>query len=58
MNKKRNLALAGICMTMAIGVLTAYSMMGSVAKLPNLITLYASGLASGVSLLAWVRNRK
>lgn len=58
MNKKQKLALLGIIITIAVGVLTAYSMIGNVAKLPHLITLYASGFASGVSLLVWIKNRK
>lgn len=58
MNKKQRFALSGIIITIAVGALTAYSMIGNVAKLPNLITLYASGFASGVSLLAWLKNRK
>jgi len=57
MNKKQRLALLGIIITIAAGTLTAYSMIGSVAKLPNLITLYASGFASGVSLFVWIKNR-
>lgn len=57
MNKKQRLALLGIIITIAVGALTAYSMIGSIAKLPNLITLYASGFASGVSLLIWIKNR-
>ena len=58
MNNKKRLALVGIIITIAVGALTAYSMIGSVAKLPNLITLFASGFASGVSLLMWIKNRK
>jgi uncharacterized membrane protein len=58
MNKKQRLSLLGILITIAVGALTAYSMIGNVAKLPNLITLYASGFASGVSLLVWIKNRK
>lgn len=58
MNKKQRLALVGIIITVVVGALTAYSMIGNVAKLPHLITLYASGFASGVSLLAWLKNRK
>lgn len=58
MNKKQRLALLGIIITIAVGALTAYSMIGSVAKLPRLIALYASGFASGVSLLVWIKNRK
>ena len=59
MNKKQRLALLGIIITIAVGaLLTAYSMIGKVAKLPNLITLYASGFASGISLLVWIKNRK
>jgi len=58
MNKKQKLALVGIIITVAVGALTAYTMIGSVAKLPNLITLYASGFASGVSLWVWLKNRK
>jgi hypothetical protein len=58
MNTKHRLALLGIIITTAVGVLTAYSMIDNVAKLPHLITLYASGFASGVSLLAWLKNRK
>ena len=58
MNKKQRLALVGIIITIAVGALTAYTMIGSIAKLPNLITLYASGFASGVSLLVWLKNRK
>ena len=54
MNKKQRLSLLGILITIAVGVLTAYSMIGNVAKLPNLITMYASG----VSLLVWIKNRK
>lgn len=50
MNKKQRLALVGIIITIVVGALTAYSMIGNVAKLPHLITLYASGFASGVSL--------
>ncbi len=57
MNKKQRLALLGIIITIAVGAITAYTMIGSVAKLPNLITLYASGFASGVSLLVWIKNR-
>jgi uncharacterized membrane protein len=58
MNKKQRLALLGIIITIAVGALTAYSMIGNVAKLSHLIALYASGFASGVSLLAWIKNRK
>jgi polyferredoxin len=58
MNKKQRLALLGILITIAVGALTAYSMIGNVAKLPNLITLYASGFASGASFLVWIKNRK
>ena len=58
MNKKQRLALLGILITIAVGALTAYSMIGNVAKLPNLITLYASGSASGASFLVWIKNRK
>ena len=58
MNKKQRLALLGILITISVGVLTAYSMIGNVAKLPNLIALYASGFASGVSVLVWIKNRK
>ena len=56
MNKKQRLALLGITITIAVGALTAYSMIGNVAKLPSLLTLYASGFASGVSLLVWIKN--
>lgn len=58
MNKKQRLALIGILVTIAVGVLTAHSMIGNVAKLPNLKALYASGFASDVSLLVWIKNRK
>jgi hypothetical protein len=58
MNKKQRLALLGILITITVGALTAYSMIGNVAKLPNLIALFASGFASGVSLLVWMKNRK
>ena len=37
MNKKQKLALVGFIITIAVGALTAYTMIGSVAKLPNLI---------------------
>jgi hypothetical protein len=33
-------------------------MIGNVAKLSQLLALYASGFASGVSLLVWIKNRK
>ena len=58
MNKKQRLALLGIIITITVGTITGYSMIGNVAKLPTLITLYASGFASGVSLLVWLKNRK
>jgi polyferredoxin len=58
MNKKQRLALLGIIITIVVGALTAYSMIGNVAKLSQLLALYASGFASGVSLLVWIKNRK
>lgn len=57
MNRKQRLSVLGFILTIAATVISIYNSVGVIAKLPVLITIYASGIGSGVSLITLIKGR-
>ncbi len=57
MNRKKRLSVLGFILTIAATVISIYNSVGVIAKLPVLITIYASGIGSGISLITLIKGR-
>lgn len=57
MNRKQRLSVLGFILTIAATVISIYNSVGGIAKLPVLITIYASGIGSGISLITLIKGR-
>jgi heme/copper-type cytochrome/quinol oxidase subunit 4 len=58
MDKKQKLSLIGLLLSILLTVISVSALIGNVAKLPVIITLYTSGLSTGVSICKLVKSKK
>ncbi len=58
MSSRRRLALAAAVLVTITGAISAFSLVGKVARRIDVITLFATGFAGGASVVAARRSRQ
>lgn len=57
-SSKRRMNIAAVIITIGVGLLTVFSVAGTVINLPVALTIFFSGLAAGVTLKSVIQNLK
>ncbi len=53
---KKRIALIGIIFSLIAGLISGIDMIGEIAKTPNVLIVFFSGITGGASLVSYIRK--
>ncbi len=58
MKLKKRVALIGIIISIVAGLISGIDVIGEIAKTPNVLIIFFSGMAGGASLVSYISKTK